>query len=278
MSTPEYLDYNQASEYLGIPRKCLENYTKVGGELETQRVGRRNLFARVNLDRWRTQRHSQEVSLDRADYLRCLDFAINSFYRYPSTSDFGSAQQRDAGKFISNFVIGKLGEIAVKKFLEREFQVEVRLDFEMREAVVGQDIGEIARQRRGGRVYNPPRLRIAIKTTKLKNVWLVVPRNEAEDTQRYSDIYILSRVDLHLNHMIRLLRDHESLAHLADTIPVFGVMIAEVCGFVEREFLLSTSVVDQLPSPRQDIQPSYIRRSGDLKSTRSDWQRLVDRL
>lgn len=44
-------------------------------------------------------------------------------------SDFGTGRQREFGQKITNWVKGQLGEVAVKKFLKREFNLDVELDF-----------------------------------------------------------------------------------------------------------------------------------------------------
>lgn len=264
-----------AAEMAGLPPKYLENYIKVGRELEKEP------YKGIREDRfeeWLKQHRFASVSLNRNDYIQCLEFAIESFYAYSSSSNFGTATQRDAGKFVTDFVIGKLGEIALQRFLLREFDTEISLDFAMRSAVVGQDIVEIAPPRKGGRVFNPIRQRVAIKTSKLKNVWLIVPEKEVTDATRTSDIYVFSRVDLYFDHLIRFLRDHKSLKSLRSKIPQFAEMKAEVCGFVEKSRLLRTKLETELPGQKTTIQPSYIVRTGALPKTRADWAALLSTL
>jgi hypothetical protein len=274
----ENLNLNKACEYLQIPRKHLDNYAKIGHELSITKIRNRNYISIENLDSWKAQREFSYATFDRDDYLKCLDFAIRSFYQYKSTSDFGTSQQRDAGKFISNFVSGKLGEIAVSKFLKKNFDIDISLDFDLRDAVVGQDIVEIAKPRRGSRVYNPARLRVAIKTTKMKNVWLIVPQKEVEDSSRASDIYVSCRVDLYLNHFIRILREHASLTKLSDIIPQFESIQGEVCGFIKKRTLQTRPPVRELPEQDQAIGSSYVWRTGELLKKREDWIKLIDKL
>lgn len=269
---------SEASEYLSIPQKYLENYIKIGNEIKLTKVGRKKLVSHADIEAWKKQREFGFVKLNQEDYLKCLEFAIRSFYAYRSTSDFGTAQQRDAGKFVSNFVIGKLGELAVSYFFKRNFDVDTKLDFDLRDAVVGQDIVEIAKPRRGARVYNPLRLRLAIKTSKMKNVWLIVPDKEVVDPARSSDIYIFSRVDLYLNHFIRILKEHKALARLNNIIPPFEEIEAEVCGFIKKIDLISNPPVTRLPLPNQEIQSSYIMRSGMLSRSKDAWESLLNEL
>ena len=278
MINQDYYTLKEAGEFLSIPQKYLENYVKIGNELELVKVGRRKLLSISEVRAWAEYRDYSCTQLDRDDYLKCLQFAIESFYTYPSTSDFGTSQQRDAGKFVSNFIIGKLGELAVANFLRKNFDVDVRLDFDLRDAVVGQDITEIAKPRKGGRVYNPLKFRIAIKTSKMKNVWLIVSRNEVENNDRCSDVYIFSRVDLHLDHLIRILKEHDALSDLRNIIPSFEDIKAQVCGFIRKSELISNPPVTVLPAPPQSIQPSYIIRSGQLHKSKKEWTELIGEL
>ena len=278
MLDTNYYTIDEAVEVSGISKKHLENYIKVGKEVSIEKKGRRNVIIKKDFESWLDTRKSRLVSLNLQDYIMCLEFAINSYYAYKSTSDFGTTTQRDAGKFVSNFVIGKLGEIAVYKFLKSNFDIDIKLDFDIREAVVGQDITEIAKPRRGGKVYNPPKQRVAIKTTKFKNVWLVVPQKEVEDATRASDIYILTRVDLPMDHMIRILREHKALEKLKNVIPDFGDVKAEICGFTSRTDLQVNTPVSELPNPKQEIQPSYIMQSGIIQKNLTEWEKLLDQL
>ncbi|WKZ71103.1 MAG: helix-turn-helix domain-containing protein [Melioribacteraceae bacterium] len=274
----EYLNFNDAASYLEITRKYLENYVKAGREIPFKKRGRSNTILIEDLDKWKNQKIFSTVLLDRDDYIECLEFAIRSFYQYRSTSDFGTSQQRDAGKFITNFVIGKLGETALKKFLFREFQIEIKLDFELRDEVVGQDITEIIITRNGRRLANPPKQRVSIKTSKIKNVWLVVSANEVDDINRSSDIYVFTRVDLFLNHFIRILKQHDSLKNLTSIIPDFSIMEAQICGYATREQLLSDGIVNILPISNTQIQPSYIKAVGELAKTREEWNVFINNL
>jgi len=268
----------EACDELSIPQKYLENYIKAGKELKLIRIGRRKFIPYSEVDSWRRQREFGVCRLTKRDYLQCLEFAIRSFYAYASTSEFGTAQQRDAGKFITNFVIGKLGELAVLYFLKRNFAVDIKLDFDLRDAVVGQDITEIAKPRRGRRVYNPLKLRVAVKASKMKNVWLIVPQKETTDKMRRSDVYIFTRVDVPLDHLLRILREQKSLRRLAKIIPPFTTIDAEVCGFIYRKKLLRKGVFEELPEPKQAIQPSYIARTGILHKQKKDWNHLLKKL
>lgn len=107
---------------------------------------------------------------------------------------------------------GKLGEGAVEWFSRERFGIQFVSDFSIRDAVIlGEDIGAVIRRRGNVQGENPPHIRVNIKATKMRNVYLFIPRAEFEAAERRSDTHILTRVDLPLNHVLRFLREHPSL-------------------------------------------------------------------
>lgn len=273
---PGHLTFDEAAEYLGIPRKYLDNYAKKGHEIPyTHGYRRRLIIAKEELDSWKERRQFRSVELTKGDYVKSLEFGVGSFYRYSTTINFRGPTQRGAGKFVTNFTEGKLGELAVKRFFNAHFNVDLTLDFTFRDAIVGQDISEVIRSQRGMRVSNPPRLRVSIKTTKLKNVWLAVGQKEVESPLRTSDVYILSRVELPIDHFFRLFKEHEALTGLREEIPDLSFPLkGEVAGYAYKDEL--DGPVEQING--QKIQPSYVKRSGELLSSVSEWKDFIDKL
>lgn len=274
----EYLSFRAASNRFNIPLRNIENYAVIGEELPYYTSGNRRYLRTSDIQKWLSNRRNYLFKLGRRDYLKCLDFAIRSYYAERPKSNFGTTEQRDAGKIISNYVLGKLGEMAIQKFLKNNFQVDSRLDFDLRDAIVGQDISEIAKPRKGGRVYNPPRLNVAIKSSKMKNVFLIVSAKEVKDKNRKSDVYIFVRVDLYLNHLLRIMKSNKPLSKFRRLIPEFIAIDAEVCGYCKHSTLRKSRVVSILPNSNTKIQPSYIMKTGDLSNRWPDWTRLMNKL
>jgi len=113
---------------------------------------------------WRT------VDLNKDDYALCLDFALAQHFRNYVQSDFGTGRQREFGQKITNWVKGQLGEVAVKKFLKREFNVDIELDFDIRDKIVLQDITAV---KENGKMRTP-KIGIGIKSSKPKSAFLVL--------------------------------------------------------------------------------------------------------
>ena len=81
-----------------------------------------------------------------------------------------------------------MAEIALSKFLKDHYNIEIKLDFTVRNVVVGQDITEVVR----GRVANPPRVRISVKSGKENGMILIVPEPEVENARGYqTTMYLL---------------------------------------------------------------------------------------
>ncbi len=272
------LTFRKCAEKLGIELRSLENYAMHGRELEYEKINRIRYIHESELERWHNQRQSSLIQLTRDEYLRCAKFAIRSYYWSSARADFATSRQRDAGQIYTNYVFGKLGEMALQKFLLQHFQLNVRLDFEFRNGVVGQDIIEIAIPRRTPRVYNPPAIRVAIKTTKMKNVWLIVGQKEIEDSSRLSDAYVLVRIDLPQDHLFRLLRNEPSFSSLTKSIPEFENIGAEIVGFAWHGNLSEIGLTNRIPDLNFAIQPSYIMRSGDLHRSQDAWRQFCNRL
>ena len=276
---PEHLGFREASEYLHIPKKHLENYVKHGSEIPYTMISRRYAILPENIENWITQREYQTVVLNRNDYIKCFNFAVESFYAYPSRADFLGARDRGIGKWCEDFIPGKLGEIATHKFLKEKFNIEIQLDFSVGEGIPAQDIVSVADLRRRPTTFNPVQIRTSIKTTKMKNVWLAVPQREFDDSVRTSDAYILSRLDLPLNHIGRILREHDLFrGRLRNLIPEFGEYRAEVVGFAWKPELQEHLSPQEWKSFTGIERPHYALRSGHLNKSESEWKEYLKRL
>lgn len=276
---PEHLGLREASEYLRIPKKYIENYVKHGSEIPYTKISRRYAILREDIETWKIQREYRTVVVNRDDYVKCFNFAVESFYTYRSRSDFHGARERGIGKWCEDFIPGKLGEIATHKFLKAKFKIEIQLDFSVGRGIPAQDIVSAADLRRRPKTFNPVLIRTSIKTTKMKNVWLSVPQNEFDDSVRSSDAYIFSRLDLPINHIGRILRDHELFrGRLQRLIPEFGECEAEVVGFARKEGLQENLSPQEWSAFTGIERPHYALRSGHLNKSESEWKEYLKRL
>jgi len=178
----------EAIQLLGLDEKTFDNYFKNAAEFSCmERHGKgRYLFDEDDLIKWLKDYKWRSIELGREDYLLCLDFALAMHFRGYVVSDWGTARQREFGQKITNWVKGQLSEVAVEKFFRKEFNVDVKLDFDMHNEIVPQDIIGII-EKDGTRT---PKIKVGIKSSKPKSAYLVLGENEVRLDERKSDGFL----------------------------------------------------------------------------------------
>ena len=235
---PTILNKREAIAYTKLDEKMFNNFFSVANEFDCQkRVNDRGrfYFDKEILENWLKERKWRTVDLTIEDYAQCLDFALAQHFRGYVLSDWGTGRQREFGQKISNWVKGQLGEVAVKKFLKQNFNIDVELDFDIRENIVPQDIVGI----NDGKQVRLPKTNIAIKSSKPKSAYLVLSENEILHDDRKSDVYILCRPDLPDDHLLRiakkpvidLIKGQKYFPKYKDAIPSFENIQCEISGY-----------------------------------------------
>ncbi|MDI6905241.1 MAG: hypothetical protein QMD13_07130 [Candidatus Bathyarchaeia archaeon] len=240
--------------------------------MKARKIKGRWMILRQELDKWKENRDYRLIKLGMEDYFKAFNFAVKQFYRGGLVVvEWGKTKRREIGEFLFNQMGGKLGELAFREFLRSRFGVEVRVSFEVEKELPGQDIFKVK-----GR---SPKVRVSIKTTKIQNfnLWVV------EEDIDLSDAYVLCRVDLPLDHLLRVLREHEKLSEIRDIIPELHEVEAEVVGFAWKDELKAKgSSMEMIGADGKLVQelrrPQYVMLSGELKRTKKDWESLVNTL
>jgi len=137
-----------------------------------------------------------------------------------------------------------------------------------------------------GAELRQPRIKIAVKATKFKNSFLILGQNEVESEDRRSDVYILVRVDLPDDHLMRLAK--EVLPHLLATQSYFasykskmlnlGPIPCEIAGFCRVEELEKVSDPKTLGKILGTSNPKgyrYVKATGKLHRSLSDWEDIA---
>ncbi|MFA6099841.1 MAG: hypothetical protein WC750_03075 [Patescibacteria group bacterium] len=272
------INKKQALAYTGLDKKTFENYV-IGQEFKClPRKGNRGrfYFDEDELLNWLTTKAQRTVELDLEDYALCLDFALAQHFRHYVTSDFGTGRQREFGQKLTNWIKGQLGEVAVMKFFKEHFNFDVLLDFEIHNDIVPQDIiGVIENGQK-----RPPRIGIGIKSSKPKNVFLVLGENEISLPDRRSDVYILCRPDIPDDHILRITKNAIQIiveeqpyyVSYRDKMPDFDNISCEVVGWCSYDELeLKTEIPGQVFDGSR-----YVLPSGKLKRSPEEWRSLID--
>ena len=155
----------------------------------------------------------------------------------------------------------------------------MKLDFEIRENIVPQDITGIKENSN----WREPRVGIGIKSSKPKNAFLILGENEVQLEDRRSDIYVFCRPDIPDDHLLRLTKERiievvQNMPHF-DTysadIPGFENMHCEVAGYCSIDEL---EQVASIPGQEFDNGYRYVKKSGVLHRSREKWQELINQL
>lgn len=271
---------SEAVEISGLDVKTFDNYFKSADEfLSLPRVpGGRYFFDKDKIIQWRNDYERRTIKLTLDDYSLCLDFALAQHFRGYVMSDWGTGRQREFGQKITNWVKGQLGEVAVQKFLKREFDTDISLDFDIHKKIVPQDIIAVLENKKA----RNPRIGIGIKSSKPKNAYLVLSENEIEIAGRKSDVYIYCRPDIPDDHLLRITRDRvielikgePHYPSYREKIPVFTDIQCEIAGWC---WVHELSKVTSIPGQPFDGY-RYVIKSGLLHRKKEDWEDLLSHL
>jgi hypothetical protein len=250
--------------------KTLKNWTIDGAEIPTIKQKNRWGFDDALVDEWVARTRNSLVFLDRDDYIGCFKFAVEAYYSQMTRADFNRGKQRDVGEFLTNQLIGKLGELAVASHV-MNYGLEIKLDFNVNGQIPSQDITQISTR---PKIWNNPAIKVSIKSTKLKNILLALPLNELSMEDRRSDLYILAQVGLFSDHLLRIMKSSklDVLTDVERLIPEFDVIPARIGGWVSYQELVASGPLSvSTINDRFGITmagDNYIRTTGEL---RTDW-------
>lgn len=161
----------------------------------------------------------QLVWLDEDDYARAL---VRALWLAPvfAGTDFGSSRQRDMGQVWTDTARGFLGEIALSKFLLKNFGMDTSLDTRRGELTEFLPT-DIAEMRMPNEDWRPPSLRISTKTTKFNGRWLDLPGAQFG----HSDVFVLVKIGILRAHFLAFLK---AISFLRDKLFVTAKNLGEI--------------------------------------------------
>ena len=278
----ESLSRKEAIEFLEIPEKHFDNYFKFSKEIPSEKLPNgRWAFKKTDLIEWRKIKATRTFYLTMDEYVQCFEFAIKMAYSGGSRHGSGIRGTRSEVQMADDFILGILAEHGIKKFLLEKYNMEIGLDMEVHPAeITPQDI--ISVNTHEG--LRPPNLDIAVKSSKIKSCFNILPGNEYEDPARKSDAYIFARVDLPSDHLFRILKTHSFFAKVAnelegdaisrkiDDLSEIGVWI---CGFnYHGEF----DKVTEIPGQAFSNGYRYVKSVSKMHNSDEAWFRLISQL
>jgi len=216
-----------------ILKKALE-----GGETEIDKV-----------EDWVSNRFIPNcVEINRDEYaLMCVN-ALKSVFNVAAT-DYGSSRQRDLGHIWGNTISGYLGELAFVKFLKINWNIVADIGHESGSLseYLPMDIHEVRLP--GESSSRAPKIKISIKTSKWRGVWLDIPGDQFD----HSDIHVFVKIGVGTDHLFaffkeisvfrdKILKIGEEVGSLTKTesqnlfesLPAFVPIKAYICGFASK--------------------------------------------
>ncbi|PIN98088.1 MAG: hypothetical protein COT90_05880 [Candidatus Diapherotrites archaeon CG10_big_fil_rev_8_21_14_0_10_31_34] len=271
----------EAIKYLGVSKSLLQN----SKEIMPFKIGGRIFCSKQELASWKEKREKRTFYLILEDYARCFDFAVAMYYKGYTVVDWGTARKREAGQNLTNWIRGQLGEIAVQKFFKKNFNLEVELDFDLHKEIVPQDIIGV----KEGTAFRNPKTKVAIKATKFQNSYLILGTADVEPENRKSDIYILTRIDLPDDHLLRIAKDEleellkkqKHFDSYKNKLSGFKPIPCEVVGFAYRQELEKIDNTEQLAKILGTRNPSgarYVKVAGKLRDSIEEWKQIIKKL
>jgi len=270
----------EAIEFLELSKKEFENYLKNSKEIIGQKIKGRWYFDMDFLNSYKKMRDERIIKLSILEYERCFEFAIKMVYGGLSLS--GIRGRRSEVQGADDVILGILGEYAVKKFLKKQFNLEIKLDNNVHTSyITPQDI--VKMQDLKTHNTRDPKLGVGIKASKLKSGFLVLGANEVELAERKSDVYIFTRVGLPSDHLFRILRDHSFFAKVTRFLnshdgfrkiePLSDISVW-ICGYVYRNELEKVNHI-----PNQDFDGyRYVKSVANMHNKKEDWEVLINSL
>lgn len=274
------LTRKEAIDFLNIPPKNFDNYFKSSKEIIGKKISGRWNFSKADLDNWNKLRRNRTVILSMKEYEACFEFAIKMAYSTKASHGTGIRGVRSEVQMSDDFILGILAEHAVKKFLRKKFNTDVFLDMEVHPAnITPQDFVGILDK---GKKRNI-KLDVAVKSSKMKSCFNIIPPIEYENEIRRSDVYIFARVGLPSDHLFRILREHSFFKKVREFLdantefrkiePLDGIPVW-ITGFnFHREF----KKVTEIPGQKFDGY-RYVVSTSEMHNSKKDWEELIKKL
>jgi hypothetical protein len=277
------LTRKEAIEFLSITDKEFDNYFKSGKEFNGHKEKNRWMFNKSEISKWKTMRDSRIVSLSLKEYQECFEFALKMSYSGKATRGTGIRGVRSEVQMADDFILGILAEFGVKKFLNEKFNTDIKLDMEVHpEHITPQDFDGV---KENGK-YRQVKIGVAVKSSKWKSCWNIIPPVEYENKDRKSDVYLFVRVGLPSDHLFRILRNHSFFKKVnkfldkntkfnsidaLDEIPIW------IAGYSNHKEL---DKVTEIPNQTFSGNPNYryVKEVGKMRNKDSDWKKLIKKL
>lgn len=270
----------EAEAYLELDSKAFDNYLKCSKEIPFTITRGRYDFSKSALESYKSLMAERTILLTENDYKNCFSFALKMAYSMKSSHGTGIRGARSEMQMTDDFMMGILAETAIKEFLASKYDCDIILDHEVHpDHITPQDFTGI---KINGKIREC-RLNVAVKASKMKSCFNIIPPLEYTNQIRRSDIYIFARVGLPSDHLFRYLRNHHLLEDVRKwlenidnykkinelkRIPVW------ICGYsLHKDFVQVNSIPNQVFEGTR-----FVVSVADMRNSDADWKSLIKKL
>lgn len=280
------LSKSEAIKLLQIPAKHFENYAQNSKEIPSEKIGNRIYYDTDELLAWDQLRKQRTVYLTTREYRECFEFAVKMAYVSQASHGTGIRGVRSEVQMADDFILGIMAEYGARKLLKTKFDFAVELDTEVHpDHITPQDFDKIVTNGK----LRTPKLGVAVKSSKWKSCFNIIPPIEYENKDRLSDVYIFVRVGLPSDHLFRLFRNHEWFASInrylekisspkkIEELPEIPIWIT---GFnYHNEFDKVKEIPGQKFSGTEGISDyRYVKSVAGMHNSDEDWKKLLLKL
>lgn len=170
------------------------------------------------------------MSVPKEKYLEILAFTSYAYLSGKITSYSGIiGGKRAFGEYLENFIYGKVAEVAFQEFLKTKTGLEVLIDLDLADFVLGMYLPDIIAVKKNG-AYEVMKFWIEVKEVRRDQRWLLIPASSVRE--RPYDAYVAVWVGLPDEHVLWLISQIPDVsAKMTDELKD---RIAEIGSKVER--------------------------------------------
>jgi hypothetical protein len=141
-----------------------------------------------------------DVEVTKNEYIEILGFITFTYFsgKIAKVSGlFGGV--RALGEYLENFVYGKIAEVALAKFLERELKIKALTDLDLPDFILGEYLPDIVAFYVNGNAFVPAEFWIEVKEVRREQKWFLVSASSVR--KRPYDAYVAVWVGLPDEHV-----------------------------------------------------------------------------
>lgn len=152
------------------------------------------------------------ISVSKEEYLEIIGFTTYAFLTGKITKYSGiTGGQRALGEYIENFIYGKVAEVAFRKFLQENLNIEALTDADVADFILGVYLPDLVAVRNKNNQWDVLKFWVDVKEVRRGQKWLLVPKISSKSSPRLYDAYVAVWVGLPDEHLYWIISQIEGV-------------------------------------------------------------------